>query len=122
MAAALQLLMPGMPFIYYGDEYAMTGGDDPDCRRGMVWDEKYQDKEMFAWYQKLIQMRKQYPSITEGREAGRSCDDVNRVLMIERELGEEKARIIFDFENYKVEFKVERAGEVISEGMLDNKE
>ena len=36
--------------IYYGDEFAMPGANDPDCRRGMYWDEEYQDKEMFEWY------------------------------------------------------------------------
>ncbi|MCS6856655.1 MAG: alpha-amylase family glycosyl hydrolase [Sandaracinaceae bacterium] len=29
--------MPGIPFLYYGDEIAMAGGDDPDNRRDMVW-------------------------------------------------------------------------------------
>lgn len=33
LAAAIQLLLPGMPVIYYGDEYAMTGAMDPDCLR-----------------------------------------------------------------------------------------
>ena len=38
LAAAFQLLLPGMPMIYYGDEFAMPGANDPDCRRGMYWD------------------------------------------------------------------------------------
>ncbi len=29
--------MPGIPFLYYGDELAMAGGNDPDNRRDMVW-------------------------------------------------------------------------------------
>ena len=51
LAAAFQLLLPGMPMIYYGDEFAMPGANDPDCRRGMYWDEEYQDKEMFDMVQ-----------------------------------------------------------------------
>ena len=35
LAAAFQLLSPGMPMIYYGDEYGMQGAQDPDCRRGI---------------------------------------------------------------------------------------
>ena len=35
LAAAFQLLLPGMPMIYYGDEFAMPGANDQDCRRGM---------------------------------------------------------------------------------------
>ena len=58
LAAAFQLLLPGMPMIYYGDEFAMPGANDPDCRRGMYWDEEYQDKEMFAWYKQLLQVRR----------------------------------------------------------------
>lgn len=58
LAAALQLLMPGMPMIYYGDEYGMTGGMDPDCRRGMLWKEERQDLEIYQWYRRLIRIRK----------------------------------------------------------------
>ncbi len=28
---------PGIPFLYYGDELAMAGGNDPDNRRDMPW-------------------------------------------------------------------------------------
>lgn len=30
--------MPGIPFLYYGDEIAMPGGNDPDNRRDMIWE------------------------------------------------------------------------------------
>ena len=29
--------LPGIPFLYYGDELAMAGGNDPDNRRDMIW-------------------------------------------------------------------------------------
>ena len=29
--------LPGIPFIYYGDEIGMPGGNDPDNRRDMIW-------------------------------------------------------------------------------------
>ena len=32
------LCFSGMPLIYYGDERAMDGGEDPDNRRAMQWD------------------------------------------------------------------------------------
>ncbi len=61
--AALQLLLPGMPMLYYGDEFAMDGGQDPDCRRGMLWDESRQDRDIFGWYQALIRTRKTCPGL-----------------------------------------------------------
>lgn len=86
LGAGLQLLWPGMPFIYYGDEYGMTGGADPDCRRGMVWDEKYQNQEVYQWYRKLIQIRKEYPALTEGNIVDIFTDDTHGVFAITREL------------------------------------
>lgn len=37
-ALAVLYTMPGIPFLYYGDEIAMAGGNDPDNRRDMAWD------------------------------------------------------------------------------------
>lgn len=118
MAAALQLLLPGMPFIYYGDEYAMTGGDDPDCRRGMLWDETRQDKEMFAWYCKLIRTRKAYPAITEGMVTACVCDDEKGEFVLKRELGEEKIELTFNVKVCKVALKVQRLDAVICDEVL----
>ncbi len=40
LAASLMLSMPGVPFIYYGEEIGLTGAkpDDLDLRRPMQWD------------------------------------------------------------------------------------
>ncbi|PRQ02429.1 Maltogenic alpha-amylase precursor [Enhygromyxa salina] len=35
LALTLQLTLPGMPVLYYGDELALAGADDPDNRRVM---------------------------------------------------------------------------------------
>ena len=64
LLAAMQLLLPGMPFIYYGDEVGLTGGRDPDCRRGMLWSTQRQDLDLYSYYQRLITLRKQYACLT----------------------------------------------------------
>lgn len=56
-----QLSFIGTPCIYYGDEIGMTGGQDPGCRKCMIWDQEKQDQELFTFVKHLIQLRKQYP-------------------------------------------------------------
>ncbi len=95
LAAALQLLLPGMPVIYYGDEYAMTGGGDPDCRRGMVWEESRQDPDMYRWYRRLIQVRKTYPCITGGRLSRKKTDDEQGLILLTRTMNGQEITVCF---------------------------
>ncbi|WP_066191713.1 glycoside hydrolase family 13 protein [Gracilibacillus timonensis] len=62
-----QMSFIGSPCIYYGDEISMDGGDDPGCRKCMVWQENKQDQEMFAFVKRLINLRKKLPAF--GNEA-----------------------------------------------------
>ena len=105
LAAAFQLLLPGMPMIYYGDEYAMPGANDPDCRRGMYWDEEYQDKEMFEWYKRLLQVRKAHTCIVEGELAEAITRDEDETIVLIRKNGEETIALIFNCSNHTKEFK-----------------
>ena len=96
LAAAFQLLMPGMPMVYYGDEYAMPGANDPDCRRGMYWDEEYQDKEMYNWYKKLMQIRKAHACIVEGEMIETITNDDDDTIVMIRKNGEETIAMLFN--------------------------
>lgn len=80
LTAALQLLLPGMPMIYYGDEYAMEGGQDPDCRRGMLWDPKRQDADMYTWYRSLLRLRREHPAILS-RNVTEEADDSESLII-----------------------------------------
>lgn len=52
----------GTPNVYYGDEIGMSGYQDPDNRRTMIWDESRQDKDMLNFMKHLIQLRKEHTS------------------------------------------------------------
>lgn len=103
LAAAIQILTCGMPMIYYGDEFGMRGGADPDCRRGMLWDEKYQDREIFEWYKALIQTRKQHKSITEGEVVYDGTDDKRNIIIQTRKYKKDKTTIVFHNTSENVE-------------------
>ena len=104
LAAAFQLLMPGMPMVYYGDEYAMPGANDPDCRRGMYWDEEYQDKEMYNWYKKLMQIRKAHACIVDGEMIETIANDDEDTIVMIRKNGEETIAMLFNCGNSAKEF------------------
>ena len=62
---ALQMTLPGVPCIYYGDELAMEGFGDPSCRRCMDWTiaENNSYKEEFK---KWISIRNNYVPLQSG--------------------------------------------------------
>ena len=95
LAAAIQLLSPGMPMIYYGDEVGMTGAKDPDCRRGMLWDRSRWDMATWDHYRTLLRIRREYPAITEGRLVCQETRDDQALVRITREKDGQTVTVLF---------------------------
>ncbi|MCL5955539.1 MAG: alpha-amylase family glycosyl hydrolase [Candidatus Thermoplasmatota archaeon] len=55
LSYAILFMFDGMPTIYYGDEVAMEGGPDPDCRRTYPWDSF--DNEFLGKIKKITSFR-----------------------------------------------------------------
>jgi glycosidase len=51
-------LLPGSPCFYYGSEFGVDGGHDPDCRRCMPWDESAQKEGQLAFIKEIIALRR----------------------------------------------------------------
>lgn len=58
VARVLQMTLPGAPCVYYGSEVEMEGGDDPENRSPMRWDLVHDDNEDFAWFTRLLALRR----------------------------------------------------------------
>lgn len=101
-ALALQMVLPGMPMIYYGDEIGMEGKQDPDCRRGMIWDEEKQDKEILTYYKKWINIHRKYLPLQKGTTSFENVDDENNTFEIVRKYKKQKVRVLVDIKNYQV--------------------
>ena len=96
LAAAFQLTYEGSPMIYYGDEVGMVGLTDPDCRRGMLWDEAEQDRELFRWYQRLIALRREQPVLRTGRTRTVWADSITNVYGFVRFQGREQVLVLLN--------------------------
>lgn len=66
LGVAMLMTYPGVPCVYYGDEIGIPGGSDPDNRRCMPWDDAEWDKDLRAWYQHLMHLRRTSPALCEG--------------------------------------------------------
>lgn len=104
-----QMTYVGAPMVYYGDEVGMWGGNDPDCRKPMIWDDlQYEDEvwcpdgskrspdpvliddELRAYYKTLIAIRNTHPALQTGSYRTMVADDKEQILAFERVLGEER--------------------------------
>jgi len=73
-AFAFLLTSPGAPLIYYGDEYGLAGGGDPDNRRVLFWNDgtlrgsvrSCHQLALFERVKKLGQVRKGHPALRRG--------------------------------------------------------
>lgn len=86
MTLAFTFLQHGSPCIYYGTEVGMTGENDPDCRKPMIWEKELQDQEFLAFTKELIQLRKQYQEVlSSGTLEFIQADDEKEFIGFKRE-------------------------------------
>ena len=65
IASAIQMTLPGVPCIYYGDERGMEGYSDPFNRATVNWDKA--DQNLLEWYKKIISIRKNHQVYVSGK-------------------------------------------------------
>ncbi len=125
LIVGIQMTLPGAPMIYYGDEAGMWGGDDPDCRKPMVWqdlhyepeashpfnkprpkDEVSFNRKLFDWYKELINIRSENPVLALGDINFFLINNENKILGYERTLDNEKMLIILNNQDTATKFKL----------------
>lgn len=132
LLAIFQMTYVGAPMIYYGDETGMTGANDPDCRKPMLWDDvKFEDevthphpgksrpreknevdRELFEHYKKMIAIRNENVALRRGAYKTVLTDDENAVFAFERT--HEGQRIVVVVNNSK---KVHPGGIALGNGL-----
>lgn len=110
-----QYTFVGSPHIWNGDEMGMVGADDPDCRKPLPWEDMvfeketqpplsgipYSqeirfDKDMFAFYKSLIQLRKSSNALVLGDYTFVKNYLSDNVLAYTRTLNDEKYVILIN--------------------------
>ncbi|WP_294390801.1 glycoside hydrolase family 13 protein [uncultured Clostridium sp.] len=89
-AVVIQMTLPGVPLIYYGDEAGLTGGKDPDNRKSYPWGKE--NKDILEFYKKISAIR-------VGEEALKSgeiefLENNNGILGYERILNSDRIIIV----------------------------
>ncbi len=79
LALIFQMTYVGTPTIYYGDEYGMQGGADPDDRRTFDWTVGSSTNSAVALTGKLTAIRKAYPALRTGSFMTLLTDDTNKL-------------------------------------------
>ena len=103
MLHAFNLTTPGIPCIYYGDEYGSLGGNDPDNRRMMKFTGL--DKYELALKEKvtsLIHLRKNSMALLYGST---NIETDGNVLIIKRQYFDETIYAIFNKSDKTYNFK-----------------
>jgi cyclomaltodextrinase / maltogenic alpha-amylase / neopullulanase len=112
---AFQFLMPGAPYIYYGDEVGMWGADDPDCRKPMVWselgytneqahpfgrlrsvDRVTPDTDLLRFYSEWAKWRRESMALRRGAFEIVLCDDKRKVIAFRRAYADEEVVAVFN--------------------------
>lgn len=124
LAGAMNLMMSGSAFIYYGEELGMPGsGNDPSKRAPMVWNEardngttnpppecqlpdayplgsletqREDGHSIFNYYRQAIALRRSYPVISHGIPTAETALNVGCVSATRKTWGEESCIILMN--------------------------
>ena len=110
-AVAFQFTFPGVPVIYYGDEVAMTGGHDPDCRGAMIWDKGAQNHDVLNYYSKLAAARRSSAALCRGSCIEWQAHDATGLLSFARRWGDETVRLFIHTGDSPLRVTLDQEGE-----------
>lgn len=124
LAGAMNLLMSGSAFLYYGEEIGMTGsGNDPSKRAPMYWntqrdsgttqpppecvlpesypfgsyeEQRFDDGSVYNYYRQLIAIRQAIPAISHGRTTAEAALNTGCVSAFRKTWGEESCIVLLN--------------------------
>lgn len=102
LAIAIQMTIPGVPLIYYGDEVGLTGGKDPYNRKTYPWESP--NTEILDIYKRLIGIRNNEEVLKKGDF--KFIDNTEGLIIYKRMYMREMITIIINPYNKKIDYKL----------------
>ena len=94
---AFNIVVPGIPILYYGDEIALHGGNDPDNRKKMQFDFSPRQQQLFDCIARLNENRRQIMALNYGSTTVYQPE--KHLLIIMRKYMEQEVRFFFNNSN-----------------------
>ena len=89
-AVVIQMTLPGVPLIYYGDEAGLNGGKDPSNRKSYPWGKE--NKDILEFYRKISAIRVSEEALKNGEIEFLEFN--NGILGYERTLNKDRIIIV----------------------------
>lgn len=89
---SIQMTMPGVPLIYYGDEVGLSGGKDPLNRKPYPWG--HENLTIYNIYRTIIKLRKSHEVFVKGNLRFLNINE--DILCYERTFNKVKAMVIIN--------------------------
>ena len=94
---AFKIAVPGIPILYYGDEIALHGGNDPDNRKMMPFDFSPRQQQLFEEIAQLNESRSQIMALNYGSTTVYQPEP--HLLIIVRKYMNQEVRFFFNNSN-----------------------
>lgn len=126
LVVLFQMTYPGAPMVNYGDEAGMWGGNDPDDRMPMIWEDlKYApqaidprggprtpdevafDGGLFAFYKSAIALRGTHEALRRGEFRGAGGFDEAKTFAFFRTRGAEKLLVVLNRSEQAQDVRIE---------------
>ncbi len=91
---AFNIAVPGIPILYYGDEIALHGGNDPDNRKMMPFDFSPRQQQLFDGVARLNEIRSRSMALNYGSTTVYQPEP--HLLIIVRKYMEQEVRFFFN--------------------------
>lgn len=118
LAIVFQMCFPGIPSVFYGDEFGITGIREEEYRQPMPWGRQ---DELYAFFEQAIRMRKQQKALTQGDYHTLNAVAGSRFYGFERTYEKQRVMIFLNMEEAKMTCSIPENAEILmQEGWKDN--